>query len=175
MVISPLSLANVLTVLVAVACLGSLAQQSRGDVVRLWRLAVPPSLAVAPALMLLAGVFDATLVHDAEWLAAGIVGAAIGRTRGWSVPMQVDQTWRLVRLPPTFDATMAAVGLVILSIVDFVSAALNDPFVAPDLVAAAAAFCAGYIGGRAVALAVRARREPHIGLENSHGTSTRSA
>ena len=175
MVISPLSLANVLTVLVAFACLGSLAQQSRGDVVRLWRLAVPPSLAVAPALMLLAGVFDATLVHDAEWLVAGIVGAAIGRTRGWSVPMQVDQTWRLVRLPPTFDATMAAVGLVGLSIIDFVSAALNDPLVAPALVAAAAAFCAGYIGGRAVALAVRARREPHIGLENARGTSPRSA
>lgn len=89
--------------------------------------------------------------------------------------MQVDQTWRLVRLPPTFDATMAAVGLVGLSIIDFVSAALNDPLVAPALVAAAAAFCAGYIGGRAVALAVRARREPHIGLENARGTSPRSA
>ena len=175
MTVSPLSLANVLTVLVAFACLGSLAQQSRGDVVRLWRLAVPPSLAVAQALVLLAGVFDATLVHDAEWVAAAIVGAAIGRTRGWSVPMQVDQTWRLVRMPPTFDAIMAAVGLIILSIVDFVSAALADLFVAPDLVAAAAAFCAGYIGGRAVALAVRAGRQPHIGLNVSGETSTRSA
>ena len=175
MTISPLSLANVLTVLVAFACLGSLAQQSRGDVVRLWRLAVPPSLAVAPALMLLAGVFDATLVHDAEWVAAAIVGAAIGRTRGWSVPMQVDQVWRLVRMPPTFDATMAAVGLVILSIVDFVSAALGNPYLAPDLVAAAAAFCAGYIGGRAVALAVRTRREPHVGLNDLREASTHSA
>lgn len=171
MVMAPLSLSNVLTMLVALACLGSLAQQSRGDIVRLWKLAVPPSLAVAEALMLLAGMFEATLYHDAQWLIAALIGTIVGRMRGWSVPLLVDQTWRLVRLPPTFDAIVAAVCLIGVATVDFVSAALEEPIVAPDQVAAAAALFAGYIGGRAVALFLRAQRQPHVVLSDPPGTS----
>jgi hypothetical protein len=165
--IAPLSLCNVITVFLAVMCLRTIASQSRGGVVRLWRLAMPPCFAAAVALVLLAGVFDATLAHDAEWLAALIVGALIGRMRGWALPVQTDRTLGLVRSVRTLDGSAAAVGLVIFSIFDFVGAALEDPVVAPQYVAAGAALFAAFIGSRALAMVTRAKREPGVELHNA--------
>ena len=54
--ISPLSLSNVATVIFAAICLWTIAAQARGNVVKLWRLAVPPSFAAVQAFVLLAGV-----------------------------------------------------------------------------------------------------------------------
>jgi hypothetical protein len=165
--ISPLSLSNVLTVLIAVTCLWTISNQSLGGVAKLWRLAVPPCLAIVDAMVLLAGVFDATMTHDAEWLVAMLVGFVIGRTRGWTMTVQVDRTWSLVRLPPALDGLAAAAGLVVFALIDFMSAALEEAIVAPDHVAAGAALCAGYLGGRALAVAVRARRAPHVELHDA--------
>lgn len=172
MVVAPLSLSNLLTLLMAIACLGSLAQQSRGEIVRLWKLAVPPTIAVGEALVLLASVFEATIVHDAEWLLAALAGAAAGRMRGWSLPLMVDQTWRLVRLQRTVDAIVAAFCLIVVSLIDFASAALEAPILPTDVTAALAALFAGYIGGRAVAIFIRAQRQPHVGLYDARGPST---
>jgi len=163
--IAPLSLSNVLTVMLAIACLYTIASQSRGGVVRLWRLALPPCFAAVEALVLLAGVFDATLGHDAEWVVAAIVGALLGRMRGWSMSVEVDRMWELVRLKPSFDGQLAALALFGLSAVDFTSAALEEPVVACDHVAAGASFFAGYLGARALAIAVRAMRAPHVELQ----------
>src|SRR5262245_23638096 len=101
--ISPLSLSNVLTVLVALLCLWTMAPQARGGVVRIWRLAIPPCFAAVEALVLLASVFDATMMSDAEWVVALVIGGVAGRMRGWTMPVAVDQTWGLVRLPRTSD------------------------------------------------------------------------
>jgi hypothetical protein len=165
--IAPLSLSNVLTVVAALLCLWTMSPQAHGGVVRLWRLAIPACFAAVEALMLLAGVFDATFVHDAEWLAGLVLGAAIGRTRGWTLAVQVDQMWGLVRLPRTNDGRMAALALVALSAVDFTSAALEDPVIEPQHVAAVAALCAGYIGCRALSLIVRSVRAPHVELHTT--------
>jgi hypothetical protein len=165
--IAPLSLSNVLTVLVSLLCLWTMSPQAHGGVVRLWRLAIPACFAAVEALVLLAGVFDATFAHDAEWLAGLVLGAVIGRMRGWTLTVQVDQMWGLVRLPRTNDGRMAALALVSLSAVDFVSAALDDPVIEPQHVAAAAALCAGYIGCRAVSLIVRSGRAPHVELHTT--------
>ena len=81
--IAPISLSNVLTVAAAIACLWSIGTQSSGGVVKLWRLAIPPSLAAVIALMLLAGIVEATLIHDAEWALGLVLGGIVGRTRGW--------------------------------------------------------------------------------------------
>ncbi len=156
--IAPLSLSNVLTVFLAFACLWAIVPQARGDSVRVWRLAVPPSFATVQALVLLAGVFDASLFHDAEWIGAGLVGAICGRLRGWSLPMQIDRMRDMVRLRPSLDSHLAALGLVVLSAIDFTSATLEYPIVPTDLVAAGAAFLAGYIGCRALSIGVRATR-----------------
>jgi hypothetical protein len=171
---APLSLSNVLTVVISVTCLSTLAPQSRGAVVKLWRLAVPPSLAVAEAVVLLAGVFNATFAHDAEWLFAAAIGSVLGRARGWSMAIVVDQARGLVRLRRSLDGQVAAIALVALAFVDFTSAALEDAIVAPSYVAAAAAFFAGYITCRSLAIAMRAMRAPHVELIDAQRVNTTS-
>ena len=172
---APLSLANLLTVVMAVICLWTIAPQSRGGVVKLWRLAIPPILAVVVALMLLAGVLEPSLANDLLWLIAAFVGSVVGRSRGWLAAMQADRTWRLVRMRPAIGGPVAALALVVLCLIDFVSAALEQALMEPNIIAAAAAFCAGYLGGRALAVAVRAGRAPHVALHDAGGTSTHGA
>jgi hypothetical protein len=162
--ISPLSLANVLTVFVAVVCLWTMSPQARGGVIRLWRLAMPAAFAGVVALMLLSSVFDATLQHDAEWVGALLLGGFIGRTRGWTLPVEIDQTWGLARLPRTVDGLVIAAGVVALAVIDFTSSAREDAVVEPEHVAAGAALCAGFLGCRALAIIVRATRAPHVEL-----------
>jgi hypothetical protein len=141
--------------------------QARGGVMRLWRLAIPAVFAAVVALMLLASVFDATLQHDAEWVIALLLGAFIGRTRGWTLPVEIDQMWGLARLPRTVDGLLAASTIVALAIIDFTSSALEDAIVEPEHVAAGAAMCAGFLGCRALAIIVRATRAPHVELHDA--------
>jgi len=165
--IAPLSLSNVLTVLVALLCLWTMSPQARGGVFKLWRLAIPACFAAVEAMVLLAGVFDATFAHDAEWLAALVLGGIVGRMRGWTMSVVVDQMWGLVKLPRTGDGWAAGVALVALAAIDFTSAALEDPMIEPQHVAAAAALCAGYIGWRALSRAGRSVRGPHVELHTT--------
>ena len=165
--ISPLSLSNVLTVLVALLCLWTMAPQARGGVFRLWRLAIPACFAAVDALVLLAGVFDANWAHDAEWLGGLVLGGIAGRMRGWTMPVVVDQMRGLVKLPRAGDGWLAACALVVLSGIDFTSAWQEEAVVEPQHVAAAAALCAGYIGCRALSLIVRSARAPHVELHST--------
>jgi membrane protein CcdC involved in cytochrome C biogenesis len=162
--IAPLSLSDLATVVFAVLCLMTIAPQARGRVVKLWRLAVPPCFAAVEAFVLLAGVFDANLQNDAEFLLAAMVGLLIGRMRGWSLVIEVDQQHELIRQQRTRDGPLTAIALVLLALTDFVGAALLDPVIEPQHVAAGAALCAGYLGGRALAIAVRTTRLPHVEL-----------
>jgi len=166
-IIAPLSLSNVLTVLAALVCLWTMSPQSNGGVWRLWRLATPAAFASVVALVLLAGVFDATWQHDAEWLAALILGGLFGRARGWTLPVAIDQMWGLVRLPKSKDGLLAAIGIVSMSAIDFTSAAIEEPVVDPQHVAAGAALFAGFIGCRALAIIVRSTRAPHVQLHDA--------
>ena len=165
--IAPFSLSDVLTVVLAAICFRTIASQSSGGVVKLWRLAVPPFLAAAVALVLLAGVFDATPAHDGEWLAALIVGGIIGRARGWLMPVEADRMWSLVRLPRSIDGLLAGFALVALALTDALGAAMDEPVIEPQYIAAGAALCAGYLGFRALAMTVRAERAPHVGLRDA--------
>jgi hypothetical protein len=165
--IGPLSLSNVATVAFAAICLWTIASQARGSVVKMWRLAVPPSFAAVQAFVLLAGVFDATIISDAEWLAAAVAGGVIGRMRGWALAIEVDQRWDLVRQHRSPDALVTGAALMMLAVIDFAAAASQDPIIEPEHVAAAAAFCAGYLGCRAIAIAVRAGRLPHVELHGA--------
>jgi hypothetical protein len=165
--IAPLSLSNVLTVLVSLLCLWTMSPQARGGVFRIWRLGIPACFAAVEAMVLLAGVFDATFAHDAEWVVGLIIGAIVGRMRGWSMTVAVDHTRWLVQLPRTSDGRFAAMALVVLAGIDFTSAALEDPIIECQHVAAAAALFAGYIGGRALSLVVRSERAPHVELHST--------
>lgn len=156
--IAPLSLSNVLTVVLAILCLWTTGTQSSGGAVRIWRLAVPPSLAAVEALILLAGVFDATIMHDVEWLVCALLGAVIGRARGWMTPVESDWKWGFIRLPRMIDGLLVGFGLVVLALADSAGAALEEPVIEPQHIAAGAAFCAGFLAFRALALGTRAVR-----------------
>ena len=167
--IAPLSLANVLTVILAISCLSVMAAQARERIVRTWRLAIPAVFSGVVALVLLAGVFEASLVHDGEWLAGLVAGGVIGRARARSLAVEIDRVWGLVRVPRAADGLVVAVALVILSFIDFASAALRSPVIHPVHVAAAA-FCAGFIGLRAIDIIARSGHAKHVDL---HGTQRR--
>jgi hypothetical protein len=165
--IAPLSLCNVLTLLAALFCLWTTSPQASGGVWRVWRLAVPGAFAAIVSLMLLAGVFEATWQHDAEWLVALVLGSLIGRTRGWTLPIEIDQTQGLVRLPRAIDGLLAAAGVVTMAALDFLSAAVEEVLLEPQHIAAGAALCAGFLGCRALAIIVRATRAPHVRLHDA--------
>lgn len=165
--IAPLSLSNVLTVLAALICLWTMSPQANGGVWRLWRLAMPAAFAAVVALVLLADVFEATWQSDAEWLIALVLGGLIGRTRGWTLPVAIDQMWGLVRLPKAKDGLLAASGIVAMSVLDFASAAFEEAIVDPPHIAAGAALFAGFIGCRALAIIVRSTRAPHVQLHDA--------
>jgi hypothetical protein len=165
--IAPLSLSNVLTILCALMCLWTASPQAAGGVWRLWRLVTPAAFATVVSLMLLASVFEATWQHDAEWLAALLLGGLIGRTRGWTLTVKIDQTWGLVSLPRARDGMLAAAGIVAMSCLDFMSAALEEALVEPQHIAAGSALFAGFLGCRALAIIVRSTRAPHVGLRDA--------
>ncbi|MBS0539988.1 MAG: hypothetical protein JSR47_14580 [Proteobacteria bacterium] len=173
--ISPLSLSNLLTVCVAFACLWSIVPQARGGIVRIWRLAIPAALAAVQAFVLLAGVFEASIYHDLQWLVAALIGGVLGRMRGWSVSIEADRARDLVRLKPSMDAHIAAMCLAVLAAVDLISAALEDAVLPANWVAAASAFFAAYIGLRALAIAVRATRGPHGTSDGGWGITPSSS
>lgn len=165
--IAPLSLANVLTMLCALLCLWTTSPQASGGVWRLWRLATPAAFATVVSLMLLSSVFVATWQHDAEWLLALLLGGLAGRTRGWTMPVEIDQMWGLVRLPRVKDALLAAFGIVAMAALDFLSAALDAVLIEPQHIAAGSALFAGFICCRALTIIVRSTRAPHVGLRDA--------
>jgi hypothetical protein len=158
---APLGLANVLTVLCALVCLWTVLPEKRGGVIQARLLALSAGLAGVVALVLLAGVFDATLARDAEWTAALVLGAVIGRARGWSLPFEIALPGGIAGLRARWDGVFVAAGIAAAAFVDFAIAALEQPVVHPIHIAAVAAFCAGFLGSRALAILVRLERRTH--------------
>jgi hypothetical protein len=48
------------------------------------------------------------LQHDIEWVLALLLGGFVGRTRGWTLPIDIDQTWGLVALPRSMDGLLCS-------------------------------------------------------------------
>lgn len=143
--------------LFAALAVGGIAFELRRDVVPLWRLFLAPAAALACAL---------TLPADTRWFAleaaALAVGIVAGGVRGAGTALHVDHTWKVVRLRLLRDGVAVAlamamiVGADIAPVVAFLAGHLAlAPF------AAAALLCAGYLLGRAGAMAYRARKTPH--------------
>ena len=102
--------------------------------------------------------------RDGECAAAEITGAEGGGRRDMRRLDDRVLQRGLIRQRRSADGPLVAIGLVLLALVDIVGAALLDPVIEPQHVAAGAALCAGYLGGRALAIAVRTTRLPHVEL-----------
>ena len=99
------------------------------------------------------------------WGLALAAGAAIGVMRGVMMRIQVDQMWSLIRLPQA-QCGRLAVSLIALLVVALIATRIAGPagtgYLQP--LGAGLAWCAGFLGGRALAIASRIRRAPHIEL-----------
>ncbi|MFN4015042.1 MAG: hypothetical protein ACK4JB_06905 [Reyranella sp.] len=158
-----MSLANGLTLLFAALCLWTMALQSRGGATTLGRVALPGGFALLATLMLLAGVFETSILFDILWVVAFALGSMIGRIRGWMLSVQWNREAGLVSLPATADGLTAALILAALSGVDFTSAMLGEALIEPGYIAAASALCAGFLGYRTLVIALRVVRPTRPG------------
>ena len=128
------------------------------------RLAAPPLLAMACALVFLLFHLGA---QQPPWIfaAALAAGLAIGLLRGFTLQLQVDHMFDKIRLPRargSFLVALALVAAVILEIGGSLAGPNGLPFrlIAPEIAAA----CAGMLTGRAMAIAMRWRGALHVDL-----------
>lgn len=92
-------------------------------------------------------------------------GLAIGVLRGLTLQLQVDHMFDKVRLPRARASFLVALALIGAVVLDVIGALLGAQgmllrLIAPEIAAA----CAGMLTGRALAIALRWRRAPHIDL-----------
>ncbi len=97
--------------------------------------------------------------------AALAAGLAVGMRLGLVLQLQVDHMFDKVRLPRargSFLLALALMAAVMLEIGGSLAGPTGLPFrlIAPEI----AALCAGMLTGRAIAIAMRWRGAPHVGL-----------
>ncbi len=128
------------------------------------RLAAPPLLAMACALVFL--LFHLGSQRPLWMFAAALAaGLAVGMLRGFTLQLQIDHMFDKIRLPRARGSFLVALGLVaavILEIGGSLAGPAGLPFrlIAPEIAAA----CAGMLTGRAMAIAMRWRGAPHVDL-----------
>lgn len=158
------NLLHLLLLILALPCARYALSEMRHRPLPRGRLAAPALLAMGCALVFL-------LFHVGSqrppWMfgAALAVGLAIGVLRGLTLQLQVDHMFDRVRLPRARASFLVAMVLVAAVLLDIVGALLGSKglflrVVAPEIAAA----CAGMLTGRALAIALRWRRAPHIDL-----------
>jgi len=156
--------AYLLIVLGVVACALVCRREAQRKPMRRWHLYGPPVIATFVALV--------PLVHGPAiaqrgfvWVLALAAGFAIGLIRGALLRIQVDQMWQLVRVPQA-PCALISVTLIALLVAGRIAADVMGPggavFLQP--LTAALAWVAGFLAGRAAAIAARTRRAPHFEL-----------
>ena len=139
-------------------------REVRSQVMRRARFARLPLTATVLALVLLLFQLAAHAVPWTFTLPFGL-GLAAGALRGATMKLEVDQNYRLAR--PTGRRVLFWVSLALPVAVGLeIAGALSGPSGAPLRLAAAhlAMLCAGLLIGRALVLAVRLARAPHVDL-----------
>lgn len=131
---------------------------------RLWRLGVPPLLALPASLLTHANALDNVSLH-LSWLSLAAVGWTLGAPRGRCIAVETDQVWGTVRTARSGDAAAAAALLLVVAALDALASWLS-PGVAAALPALrlGGAVAAGYLGGRAWTLVLGAARTSHTAL-----------
>ena len=142
-------------------------EEAAGRSLSFGRLFAAPLLAFAAAFLLLA-MSEPQTREPVLWIGGLVAGLAAGTARGIMVPLQVDRLWDRLRLPSGRDGLWAAsllgaVALIAFS-VDLVPANLPWSDVLAVTSSTAAAACAGFLGGRACSVWLRAWNAPHRSL-----------
>lgn len=153
-----------LIVLGVTACVFASRREARIKPMQHWHLFGPFAAAGAVAAIpfLLCPPNPGNLV---VWELALGAGAAIGVLRGLAMRIQVDQMWALVRLPQARGAVIIVVLIGLLAAARIGAQAAGPSgagYVQP--LNAGLAWCAGFLGGRALTILSRLRGAPHVEL-----------
>lgn len=161
----PISLVDIVSVVMAGACVNTTLPDMNGKPRKLWRLGLPPLLGSGVSLLILAGAV-VSFQHDATWMATALCGLLVGWVRGRYVAVETDQVWGTMRMPPHFDTVTAAALIFLIALGDALSG-LFAPGILPRhaYMAAGCALFAGYLAGRAWVVVRRAMRSPHVEIE----------
>lgn len=166
--ISNVYLTHGVMLLCACAATWAALPESTGRIVPAWRPAVTALLAALCALSLIAYPTWGELKNPGLWMFA-ILAALAGAARGCWLRLDVDHSWRLIRLRKAFDCLIAAAGLIGLSLIEIVLAA-SGPADQPTM-ELGLAVVAAFLVGRSAAVLVRSRQEPQSDLHDSPSPS----
>jgi hypothetical protein len=162
--VSNVYLTHGLMLVCAVAAAYSALPESTGRIVPEWRPAVTALLAAMSALALIAYPTWGELKNPGLWMFA-ILAAVAGGARGYWLRLDVDHSWRLMRLRKAHDGFIAAAGLSGLALVEIALAAIG-PADQPTM-ELGLTVVASFLVGRSAAVLVRSRQEPQSDLHDS--------
>jgi hypothetical protein len=161
---------NLYTVDIAmvVAALGatvSAAGEARPLPIKRWRLHIPGAFAFLATILMISYPQMSDLLDVQFWIVL-LVSILIGVARGAFIAMASDQNWRLVRLDHGLDALLAALGVLLVAIVQFaIEAATGAENRAETTFELAISVVSGYLIGRSIAGWFRARSLHHHDLK----------
>jgi hypothetical protein len=161
--VSNVYLTHGLMLLSAVAAACSTLSESTGRIVPAWRPAVSALLAALSALSLIAYPTWGELKNPGLWMFA-VVAAVAGAARGHWPRLDVDHSWRLIRLK-AYDGLIAGAALIGLALVEIALAA-SGPADQPTM-ELGLTVVASFLVGRSAAVLLRSRQEPQSDLHGS--------
>jgi len=162
--VSNVYLTHGLMLLCAIAAACNALPESTGRIVPEWRPAMTALLAALSALALVAYPTWGELKNPGLWMFA-ILAAVAGFARGYWLRIDVDHSWRLIRLQKAFDCLIATVALTGLALVEIALAAIG-PADQPTMELGLTVI-ASFLVGRLAAVQLRARQEPQSDLHDS--------
>ena len=152
-------------VLAALCAVVSALGEARRRPIRRELLLMPGAFALLATILLLAFPTTSDLLDTGFWTVL-LVTVLIGVARGAFIGMASDHYWKLVRLDHGIDALLAAVGVLLVAIVQFAievsTGAENHAETTFEFVMAV---ISGYLLGRSIAAWFRARTLHHHDLK----------
>ena len=161
-----LFVAHGVIILAALGAMLSVVPEGRRQVIRPWRLLVPPLLAGLAAFIEVVYPSLRELDQPEMWELAVIAGV-VGLVRGQFMPMEVDQVWNVLRLRSMPDGLWVSIALVLLALVGALEAYLVGPTRDPEnpgiriLIEIGMTAAAGFLIGRAGTAWFRIPHVPH--------------
>ena len=131
-----LNILHLLIVLGAAGCAAVLLREARGRLLHPSRLFAAPLLAAVAALFLLA-LLTLEMRQPRLWALALVLGALPGAVRGFTMRLQVDHMWSLIRLPRGRDGLWMAAALGGLSLITVVLTVVDSEITLFEVLTAA--------------------------------------
>lgn len=153
-------------ILAALGAMLSAVPEGRRQVIRPWRLLVPPVLAAAAAFVEVVYPSLRELDQPEMWELAVIAGV-VGLARGQFMAIEVDQVWNVIRLRGMPSGLWVCIALVLLALVGAAEAYLIGPIRDPEspgiriLIEIGMTMAAGFLIGRAGTAWFRIPHVPH--------------